>query len=84
MPTDIEMNDGWTNPNPELWLRTYRDSGGRKLGKHVLMTSKTGPGWIVGFELPGRNIKWRGTYDNADDAMFDAYREAHRMDILNR
>ena len=81
MPTETELGDGWTNSKPGLWVKTYRGGGGGKLGKHVLMELDDGSGWIVGFELPRQNMKWRSGFANADDAMFDAYREAGELGL---
>ena len=84
MPTEIELEDGWTNPNPDLFTRTYRTEQGKRAGKHVIMKPKEKDYWIVGLELPGKNMKWRGEFDDADAAMFDAYREVHELGLTYR
>ena len=81
MPTEIELQDGWINPNPDLFVRTYRTEHGKKTGKHVVMKPETKSYWIVGFELPGKNIKWRSQFADADAAMLDAYREVHELGL---
>ena len=81
MPTEIELQDGWINPNPDLFVRTYRTEDGQKTGKHVVMKAKEESYWIVGFELPGKNIKWRSRFADSDSAMFDAYREVHELGL---
>ena len=81
MPTEIELQDGWINPNPNLFIRTYRTEDGKKTGKHVVMKPEEKSYWIVGFELPGKNIKWRSEFADADAAMLDAYREVHELGL---
>ena len=49
MPTETELQDGWINPNPNLFIRTYHTEDGKKTGKHVVMKPEEKSYWIVGF-----------------------------------